>query len=168
MGLLSRYPITDRERLTDPAGIEARVALPGETTLAVVNAHPLPGRITTGPLGIPVSFDASVRDAAIERLRTRVDALLASRTPVIVAGDYNVVPAEPAYRRLADGLRDSHAERGHGPGWTWRPTQLEGLHMGVLRIDYILTSVTVGIEASGVDCTRAGDHCVVSAVLDTP
>lgn len=69
-----------------------------------VVAHPLPGRIRTlGPL--PVSFDPIARDAALSRFRARVDAAIARNETVIVVGDFNVAPTEPAYGSLVGGLR---------------------------------------------------------------
>ena len=52
---------------------------------------------------------------------------------VIVAGDFNTAPTEPAFEQLVAGLADAHAEVGLGPGWTWRPSRMEGLGLGVLR-----------------------------------
>ena len=157
IGLLSRYPLSDVERWRDPAGISASVDAPvGE--ISVINAHPLPGRIWT-VLGLPAGFDPSVRDADIARVRERVDAALARGERVLVLGDYNTSPSEPAYRVLVAGLRDAHVEVGQGPGWTWRPSSLEWLGLGFLRIDLALVGPGLKPVMSAEDCSLPGDHC---------
>ncbi len=168
MGLLSAHPIAAHEVLADPVGIEAHLDRGAGSIVAVVNAHPLPGRITMGPLGLPIGFDATGRDAALERLRGRIERLMLADEPLVLLGDFNVAPTEPAYRLLSDGLRDAHVEAGQGPGWTWRPSRLEALRIGLLRIDYVFTSATVGTTRTSVDCSRPGDHCLVGASLRLP
>jgi endonuclease/exonuclease/phosphatase (EEP) superfamily protein YafD len=166
IGLLSRYPLSDVERWRDPAGISASVDAP-EGEVSMINAHPLPGRIST-VLGLPVGFDPSVRDADIARVRERVDAALARSERVLVVGDYNTSPTEPAYDVLAAGLRDAHVEVGQGPGWTWRPSRLEALPLGLLRIDLALIGPSLEPVSSRVDCSLPGDHCrlVVELSID--
>jgi len=73
-------------------------------------------------------------------------------------GDFNVTHREPAYAVLAAGLRDAHVEAGLGPGFTWRPSRVAGVPVGVLRIDYILTSPDFAIGSVGLDCTDESDH----------
>ena len=168
MGVLSKHPITFTAAYVDPIAMEAHVDVTEGASLAVINAHPPAGSITTGPLGLALGFDASERDAALDRLRARVDRLLANASPVLVVGDYNVTPAEPAYRVLSAGLRDSHVEGAQGPGWTWRPRELEALRVGLLRIDYIFTSRDLRVIDSSVDCSKPGDHCAVHAGVEMP
>jgi endonuclease/exonuclease/phosphatase family metal-dependent hydrolase len=121
-----------------------------------------------GRLGLPVAFDARDRDAALARVRTRIDTLLADGDPVVVMGDYNTAPTEPGYATLAKGLRDVHDEVGFGPGWTWRPSRLESLGVGLLRIDLILAGPGVSPVSTGVDCRAPGDHCIVDASVAVP
>ena len=162
IGLLSAYPILQDEVFADPVGMTARLDLGGGQEVIVLNAHPAPGRIGA------FSFDATQRDEGLDRLRARIDELLSGEDPFIVIGDYNVASSEPAYGRLAAGLRDVHREVGFGPGWTWRPIRLEGLGFGVLRIDYVFGGPSVTPRAIGVDCRNPGDHCILSAAVDLP
>ena len=129
---------------------------------------PFHSRISSGPLGLPVGIDSTERDLAIERLRARIDDIGATGRPYIVAGDFNTAPTEPAYDRLTDGLLDVHREVGQGPGWTWRPSRLEGLGVGLLRIDFILAGAGAIPAAIAVDCGHPGDHCLVEATVVVP
>jgi endonuclease/exonuclease/phosphatase family metal-dependent hydrolase len=137
-----------------------------EGRIVVHTAHPYPSVIQTiTPLRIPVGYDPTERDAVIERVRERVAADLDADVPVVLLGDFNVAPTEPGFDVLTRGLVDAHRAVGNGPGWTWRPSRLEGLGIGVLRIDYVLTS---GFQPLSIetDCRNAGDHCIVTAGLD--
>ena len=161
MGLLSAYPIVRSELLTDPMAIEAVLDVDGRP-VTVISGHPFPGRIRmAGPL--PVSFDPSARDQSLARFRARVDAAIARGETVIVAGDFNTAPTEPAFEQLVAGLADAHAEVGLGPGWTWRPSRLEGLGLGVLRIDLALSGPGARPVAVGERCDLPGDHCRLEA-----
>ncbi len=161
MGMLSAYPIVRSELLTDPMAIEVVLDVGGRA-VTVITGHPFPGRI--GMLGpLPVSFDPSSRDAALERFRARVDAAIGRGETVIVAGDFNTAPTEPAFERLVTGLADAHAEVGFGPGWTWRPSRFEGLGLGFLRIDLALSGPGARPVAVGERCSLPGDHCQLEA-----
>jgi endonuclease/exonuclease/phosphatase (EEP) superfamily protein YafD len=162
IGLLSAFPISQDDVLSDPVLLIARLDLGGGQEVTVLNAHPLPGRIGT------LSFDATQRDAALDRVRTRIDELLDGDVAFIVLGDYNVASSEPAYGRLAAGLRDVHREVGFGAGWTWRPNRFEPFGIGLLRIDYVLTSPGITPRSIEVDCQLPGDHCLVSAAVALP
>ncbi|MDP2307325.1 MAG: endonuclease/exonuclease/phosphatase family protein [Pseudomonadota bacterium] len=168
MGLLSAFAIEEPETFADPAGVEARLLLGDGRTLSVVTAHPFPGRIGTLPGGVPVTYDGVPRDAALQRLRARIDAHLADGDPLLVLGDFNVAPTEPGYGLLAAGLNDAHRIAGIGPGWTWRPIHLAPLGLGLLRIDYVLGGPTVHPIAARVRCQRVGDHCLVAATVEVP
>jgi endonuclease/exonuclease/phosphatase family metal-dependent hydrolase len=162
-GLLSRWPIVRSEIAADPAVLEVVVDR-GDLRVTVINAHPLAGRLDlAGP--IPVAFDAAGRDGRLRRIRDRIDAALGRGESVIVLGDFNVTPAEPGYRDLAEGLRDAHAEVGVGPGWTWRPSSFEWAGLGVIRIDLALSSPDVEPTSIIEDCGLAGDHCLVRATF---
>jgi vancomycin resistance protein VanJ len=161
MGLLSAYPIVRSELALDPVGIEAVLDVDGRE-VTVITGHPFPGRIgLIGPL--PVSFDARSRDAALGRFRARVDAAIGRGEIVIVTGDFNTAPTEPAFGRLAAGLADAHAEVGIGPGWTWRPSRFEGFGVGLLRIDLALSGPGARPVAVEQHCSLPGDHCQLEA-----
>jgi endonuclease/exonuclease/phosphatase family metal-dependent hydrolase len=159
MGLLARYPITSSVSTEEPLVIEAVVETP-DGPVTVIDSHPLPGRIATAtPLRLPVGFDPSHRDALLAAVRARAHAAIERGERVLLIGDFNVAPTEPAYLDLAAGLRDVHAQVGLGPGWTWRPARFEVFNVGLLRID--MAFVGPGIEPVGtsVDCGLPGDHC---------
>jgi vancomycin resistance protein VanJ len=162
-GLLSRFPITASEFRLDPVRLETRVALP-EGAQVVLVAHPFPGRIRTIG-GIPVGFDPAQRNADLGLIRARVKELDALDVPVLLIGDFNTAPTDPAFRGLTGGLHDAHAEAGIGPGWTWRPGGLAWIGTGLLRIDLVLSTSQLRPTATSVVCPIHGDHCLVAATL---
>jgi endonuclease/exonuclease/phosphatase family metal-dependent hydrolase len=118
--VLVREPLepTDYHRIElgrDRSAHRVRVALPGGTSIvfAVTHLHHL----------VP---DEAVRDeqaaAVLRWLETAPTA-----DAVIVVGDFNADPAEPAYARMvAAGFRSAHAEAtGREPEVTW-PSGLQG------------------------------------------
>ena len=165
-GLLSRFPITESEFRLNPVRLEARVTLP-EGVLVMLVAHPFPGRIRTIG-GIPVGFDPVQRNADLRLIRARVTELDALGLPVLLIGDFNTAPTDPAFRPLTDGLHDAHAEAGVGPGWTWRPGGLAWLGIGLLRIDLVLSTSELRPTATSIVCPIRGDHCLVAATLARP
>ena len=114
-----------------------------------------------GPL--PVAFNESERDRALQAIRARVDAAIGRGESVVVLGDFNVAPDEPGYRDLVAGLHDAHAEVGQGPGWTWRPSRFEGTGIGLLRIDLALSGPNLPPVAAREHCGFPGDHCQFEA-----
>jgi endonuclease/exonuclease/phosphatase (EEP) superfamily protein YafD len=162
LGILSRHPIADDVVAEDPSSQTVRVAVTANRELTVVNAHPLPAKV-----GI-IGFDATRRNADLDRLRARVDALLDSNYPVIVIGDLNVASTEPAFAEFAAGLSDVHRQVGLGPGWTWRPNRLAQFNVGVLRIDHVLVGEPLVPVHAGVECDVPGDHCAVLAAVAMP
>ena len=163
IGLLSRFPIETVDTAIEPVRLEARVRL-SDRTLVVLNAHPFPARI--GMLaGVPVGLDPTVRNRDLERLRSRVAELDAAGEDVLLIGDFNTAPTEPAFRRLTGGLHDAHAEVGLGPGWTWRPARFAFLGIGLLRIDLVLSTSALRPLTASTRCPSTGDHCLVEAAL---
>jgi endonuclease/exonuclease/phosphatase family metal-dependent hydrolase len=161
MGLLSRWPIVRAELHSDPSLIEAVVDAGGRE-ITVITAHPLAGRISTvGP--VPIALGSVKRDEALTGIRARIDAAIARGETVVVLGDFNVAPTEPAFAELVDGLRDAHGEVGQGPGWTWRPSRFESLGIGLLRIDLAMGSPDLAPVSVVEHCGRAGDHCILEA-----
>jgi vancomycin resistance protein VanJ len=164
LGVLSVYPLSDITFERGPSRIEATVASPaGPVRLVVV--HPLPAAIPRGPLGAPIGYDPSTRDAALGRVRTTVDTELRASAPVVVMGDINTAPTEPEFDRFTAGLTDAHATVGLGPGWTYRPNRLEQLGVGLIRIDVVLTGDGLRPVSEGTRCPTTGDHCAVVVTL---
>ena len=163
--MLSRLPLSEVESFQDPVRVSATALIDGRE-VAVFAAHPFPGRIQTVSRRC-ASRSASTRPCANAELATihrQVEGLLATGE-VIVLGDFNTAPTEPGYDVLTAGLTDAHVAAGQGPGWSWRPSRLEFLGTGLLRIDLILTSPGIDPVRSWVDCSRPGDHCLVGATL---
>lgn len=159
VGLLSRIPMSGSTILSNPSGIEAHMAS-SIGPLTFITAHPLPGRFgSIGLFGPPLDFDPSTRDGDLDRLRERAEASIARGERVILMGDFNTTPTEAAYRDLVRSLRDVHVDVGLGPGWTWRPTSLEGLGVGLLRIDMALVGPGIKPRTIAEHCLPAGDHC---------
>ena len=61
------------------------------------------------------------------------------------------------------GCVDAHGEVGQGPGWTWRPSRLESLGIGLLRIDLAIGSPDLAPVSVVEHCGRTGDHCLLEA-----
>jgi endonuclease/exonuclease/phosphatase family metal-dependent hydrolase len=159
LAILSRYPISDVLSIEDPSCLDLMVATP-QGKVHVIAAHPNHADIDTRtPLRLPVGYDPTGRDAAIARVRTRIDAALAAGDRLLVLGDYNTTPSEPEYAALSRGLRDTHEEVGEGPGWTWRPSRIDFLPFGFLRIDLQMSAGKIRPVSTSIDCSLPGDHC---------
>ena len=117
LGLLSRHPLTDVAFEGGPSRLHAVVQAP-DGPIWMLDVHPLPARMPRGPLAIPIGFDPVARNEALGRITDDIDEALADDAPVIVLGDINTAPTEPAFGTFTAGLRDAHAEVGLGPGWT--------------------------------------------------
>lgn len=164
LGLLSRHPLSDVAFEGDPSRLGAIVDLPGGP-IRVLNVHPLPARIPRGPFGLPIGFDPTVRDSALGRIADDIDEDIKADEPVLVLGDINTAPTEPAFARFTAGLGDAHADVGVGPGWTYRPDLFEPLGIGMIRIDVVLTGPGLRPIAESTRCPPAGDHCAVIATV---
>ena len=165
LGLLSADPLAGVRFARDPSRLLATVDSP-VGAVRLVDVHPLPARIVRGPMGMPVDFDPTERDAALDRIRDTI-AADADPSPVLLLGDINTAPTEPAFGRFTAGYRDAHAEVGFGPGWTYRPSRLEPLGIGLIRIDVVLVGAGLRPVAESTVCPPAGDHCAVSATVVT-
>ena len=159
LALLSRYPISDVVSTADPACLDLYVAAP-QGKVHVIVAHPNHAAIgTVTRLRLPVGYDPSDRDREIAVVRGRIEAALAAGDRLLVLGDFNTTPSEAEYGVLTHGLRDTHVEVGEGPGWTWRPSRIDFLPFGFLRIDLQLTAGAIRPASTSIDCSLPGDHC---------
>jgi vancomycin resistance protein VanJ len=169
LGLLSRLPIVDSSFALEPAVQEAQLDLGGGQTLAVVNAHPYHADIEfLGGTNLPVGLDSRLRNDDLDRIRGRVDARIGQGLPVVLLGDLNTAASEPAFDRFVRGLREVHQEVGFGTGWTWRPSRLEFLGIGLVRIDHVVVSADIAALGISGTCPRVGDHCMVDASVAVP
>jgi endonuclease/exonuclease/phosphatase (EEP) superfamily protein YafD len=166
IGLLARHPFLRSGWLEDPSAAWALLDLGAGRDVLAVTAHPLAARLeVVSSLRVPVWLDATERDEALIRLRRElVDGAVLARDPVVLFGDFNVTDREPAYRDLTRDMSDAHAQVGLGPGSTWRPSRLEWLPFGLLRIDYVFTAGAASPIWIESDCTpRQSDHCILTA-----
>jgi vancomycin resistance protein VanJ len=168
MGILSRLPLRDMTFRTGPVVQEAVVSV-GGVDVRLVNVHPFPGAIQRLPVaGLPFGIDPAGRNADLVDIRSAVDQRIAAGERVLLLGDFNTAPTEPAYEALTRGLTDVHRLVGQGPGWTWRPARFAPLGIGLLRIDFILLGPGLAPAATAVTCPSTGDHCLVRARIALP
>jgi vancomycin resistance protein VanJ len=164
LGVLSRHELSDEVVDGNPI-MQSVLADVGGRSVRVVNAHPLRAPFSRFVLGVPTGYSPLERNEDLESIRATVDGWIAAGETVVLAGDFNTASSEPAFGRLTGGLHDAHAEVGLGTGWTWRPSRLEWLGIGLLRLDLVLTGPGLEPVATHVSCPRSGDHCLVSATL---
>jgi endonuclease/exonuclease/phosphatase family metal-dependent hydrolase len=144
--------------------LRAVVQPPATKAIVVYVVHaPLARFVRWGD--VPVGVDFNARERAVAAIRARIDVDLADGTSVIVMGDLNTTERELGYAALSPGLRDSHLDAGTGPGFTWRPWPVAALPLGLVRIDYVLTTPDLSPTASTVNCGVPSDHCRVDATL---
>jgi endonuclease/exonuclease/phosphatase (EEP) superfamily protein YafD len=137
--------------------------LPEDTVVEVFDVHPYSPGIRS-IAGVPVALDTRRRDEELGIIGARVAALDEPATALVV-GDLNTTPTEPGFGVVAGGLADAHAVAGSGPGFTWRPSLLQGLDLGLLRIDHVLAGARLAPVASEVECSLPGDHCRLVVTL---
>jgi endonuclease/exonuclease/phosphatase (EEP) superfamily protein YafD len=164
MGILSSVPLVEGVYGAFPMLLTAGLVMPDGSRLDLVNAHPLPPRIST-VAGVPVGLDTILRDQELRYVRAAVDRA-EDQERVLLVGDLNTTPFEPGFGIVTDGLQDLHAQVASGTGFTWRPAFLERLNAGLLRIDHVLAGSSVQPIALAEDCSLPGDHCRVTAVVD--
>jgi vancomycin resistance protein VanJ len=163
VGVLSALPISAATSGVAPSRVEATIDV-DRRQVTLLGAHAFSTGITR-VRGIPVGLEPGPRNADLALVRQRVLELNARGEDVLVMGDFNTAPTEPAFARLTSGLHDAHAEVGIGPGWTWRPSQLEFLGIGLLRIDLILSTAKLVPQRTSIACPARGDHCLFQASI---
>jgi endonuclease/exonuclease/phosphatase (EEP) superfamily protein YafD len=166
MGILSSIPLVQGVYGAYPMLLTAGLVMPDGSQLDLVNAHPLPPKIST-LAGVPVGLDTILRDQQLRYVRAAADQAEDAER-VLLVGDLNTTPTEPGFAIVADGLQDLHAEVASGTGFTWRPALLEQLNLGLLRIDHVFAGAALQPVAIAEDCSLPGDHCRVTAVVDVP
>lgn len=157
-GIWSRHPLTDRVQHPGfaMAALSARVEVPGDRTVTVFAAHPLPPW--------PRQQTAIWADE-LGRLHDILDRLRSGSETVVMAADFNATWDHALFRTLlGDGVRDAAEQAGAGilrtypADRTWPP---------VLSIDRVLVS---GATATGVDVVDlpGSDHRGVVARIAVP
>ncbi len=96
--------------------------------------------------------------------RALADVVVASRRPVIVAGDLNAPEGSPVVGALPDaGLRDAFSSAGNGYGYTRGDSLRPGISF--LQIDHILVSSALGVLDCFVGSKDGSEHRPVIADL---
>lgn len=183
-------PVVTRTRLPgDPADSQARYLEAAVNGVLVASIYLPNGNPNPGP-----KFDYKM--AWLERLATHAAGLLATGAPVVLAGDYNVVPTEAdiyqpnkwagdalvdpaareAFKRLlgqgwTDSLRAIHSD---GPLWTfWAYLRNRWPNDKGLRLDHLLVSpdlagqlVDAGVDRWARGEEGASDHAPTWIELD--
>jgi endonuclease/exonuclease/phosphatase family metal-dependent hydrolase len=173
--LLSVYPIIQQGIVDTPADVWtgipraawARLDVGVGRNIVVVVAHPPPGRLCNMRTFPNNCYDTTTRDKQIAAINAFVQPFLKAGDALLLIGDFNVTEREPAYRDLSAGLTDAHLAAGTGMGATWRPAQFMDQPLGLLRIDYIFSSLQLMPLTLDVDCApRGSDHCIVSGTFE--
>ncbi len=162
MGILSRLPLAAIDSQQEPLILRAGLQLPDGRTIEVLNVHPYPPGISL-VRRFPVGLDTRRLDEDLAMVASRADGVPVGA--VLVVGDLNTTPTEPGFAALTQGLTDAHASVGTGPGFTWRPSSLEGLGVGFLRLDHVLAGSMLTPVAAVTDCSIPGDHCRLLVTL---
>jgi endonuclease/exonuclease/phosphatase (EEP) superfamily protein YafD len=124
--ILSRFPL----KAADP--IPATMGMPG--AVADIDGHPVRLRLAHPMPPLPGQLDTWRRELGALRAYAAAD----SRTPTIVAGDFNASQDHAAFRRILDtGLSDAARLTGadRTPSWPARTTPALGA-----QIDHVLVS----------------------------
>lgn len=103
--------------------------------------------------------------AARDRALARAAALAReSKLPTVIAGDLNLTPYAPAFRRLEReaGMRDAFAHR-----W-WRPTWQAALWPLALPIDHVLVPAGACVQSATIGEDVGSDHRPVSVAMRWP
>lgn len=168
MGILSSLPLVEGTSGMYPMFLTAGVLLPDGGRIDIGNVHPLPPQIWRPVLGIPIGLDTRQRDLNLTYVRGALERSADDEARIVLIGDLNTTPLEPGFGTVSEGLRDVHADVATGTGFTWRPAFVEALGQGLLRIDHVLAGSALTPISIAEDCSLAGDHCRVTAVVDVP
>jgi len=169
-GLLSRYPILERE-VFRPAGVgraalRASLQLDGSVAQVYV-LHPEPPVIALRPR--PGVVRPTLVAAHLEAQLADVVARASSAPgPVLVMGDLNMSDQSRPYVVMRSAMHDAFAEAGWGLGFTFPVNRrLGGLSLPgpLVRIDYIWFNDALYALEARVGCQGGSDHCYVLARL---
>ncbi|HTT03565.1 MAG TPA: endonuclease/exonuclease/phosphatase family protein [Steroidobacteraceae bacterium] len=153
--LLSRWPIVHAEQLalgptTDPA-VTAVLAVQGRD-VRIIGVH------AAWPLGLSVSGE---RNEELVALATRVRS---ETEPCIVAGDFNVTPFSPYFRRFLAASGLVWAAQGAG----WQPTWPTFLPPAGIQIDHVFVSPGIQVQRFARGPSVGSDHRPILADLVIP
>ena len=103
LGLLSADPLGEVRFDLQPSRLVATVATP-VGSVRVVDVHPLHGSVARGPFGLPLGYETDDRAAALDVIRATV-AGDERGSPVLLLGDINTAPTEPAFGNSVEPVR---------------------------------------------------------------
>ncbi|EME24142.1 endonuclease/exonuclease/phosphatase family protein [Rhodococcus triatomae] len=154
-GMWSRYPLADPVEYPDfvMAALSARVVLPGDRSLTMFVAHPLPPwpRHQTG-----------IWADELSRLHTILDGLRSRSDTVLMAADFNATWDHAQFRALlGDGVHDAAEQAGAG---VLRTYPADRSWPPLLSIDRILVSGGTATEVDVVDLPGADHRGVVARI----
>ena len=174
IAIVSRWPLLEVRVRKLPSGHGG----PADTRVALFAEIDAPD----GPLGVVTTHlswrpeEAEIRSMQLGLMMRELagDAFAASTARIVLAGDLNATPDEPAIRALSDYFTDAYAVAHPGePGHTWssrNPLTL-GAHLGDRRLDYIFCGKTAEVRKSQVILDQPApvfisDHFGVFAELE--
>jgi len=164
--ILSRFPVSDLT-LSAPRGKFAawQVEIAPGIRVLCVNVHLSPLALKTqvvrGWSWKGIESAISRTQSELEELRRMLD-LYAGRSPIILAGDFNLPPHYPDLRRATAGLKDCFKANGFGWGKT-APVKLPAI-----RADMIFVPKGATVYYASAVPTNHSDHYMALAEVSMP
>lgn len=169
-GLFARWPLSDARQLYLAAGrpdMAATLAF-GDQQIQVFAVHPRPPKVRR---------EGIIFDRRSLRQMLQLRSLALASAPAILAGDFNMSPRHPLYKRfMGSGLVDAVTVRGDDIGMATFPIRFgdawqRGMPVRRLRIppmmrfDYIWHTPEFETEAAWIGPDTGSDHLPVMARL---
>ncbi len=151
VGLLSKYPILDDTYLDQIVlgGQETRIALAADTTITVLNVHPV------APAARLFGIESALRS---QEISYALDLAAQVTDPLLLVGDFNITDQTEDYARISARYRDAFRTSGFGlgasfPNFTRFAYSLRWL-LPIIRIDYVFYDA----HWQAVSAYTLGDH----------
>ena len=163
VGLLSKYPILDDVYLDQIilGGQQTRIALAADTTITVLNVHPV------APAARLFGLESALRS---QEISYALDRAAQVTDPLLLVGDFNTTDQTDEYARIAARYRDAFRVSGTGfgatfPNFTRFAYRLRWLPP-IIRIDYVFYDANwQAISAYTLGDHGGSDHYPVLAEL---
>jgi len=162
--IYSKFPVKKTGIINFPnsanGAIWADISISGDKIIRIINVHMqttgLKNVLHLGILGSTMNFtdNAKIRAKQAQLVRKLIDT---TKTPVVLAGDFNDLPSTYTFRILKGELRDNFIYGGLGTGGTFKGK------LNFLRIDNILTSASLKCTTYYSDRKDWSDHNPVIA-----
>lgn len=171
MGVLSRYPLRDRNwyALAGSTYAARWVTLSaGARTLEILNVHLRTSTLEPFSSESRVAFDRSFRTR--EQQARELIAFADAHAPALFGGDFNTPPTTIAYSLLRAGLTDSFSQAGWGLGGTfpaaWSSFAALPVPPALLRLDYVWHTRDLASEEAYVgEADGESDHLPILATV---